>query len=80
MREAIESGLIALNDEDLINEFKSYTRNDLIDGSVDIRLTTRHFDLLTACCIAWQMRHHSRKVQEKDIEYRDEEKEVNIAI
>ncbi len=60
MREAIESGLIELNDKDLINEFKSYTRNDLIDNSPDVRLTTRHWDLLTACCIAWQMKDHAR--------------------
>jgi len=60
MREAIESGLIELNDKDLINEFKSYTRNDLIDREIDARLTTRHFDLLIACCIAWQMKDHAR--------------------
>lgn len=59
-REAIESGLVELNDEDLIAEMKSYTRNDLIDNPVDIRLTTRHFDLLIAFCLAWQMRHHAR--------------------
>jgi hypothetical protein len=51
LREAIESGLIELNDEDLINECKSYTRNDLIDNPVDIRLTTRHFDFVTACFV-----------------------------
>ncbi|SCB55047.1 Transposase [Bradyrhizobium shewense] len=27
----------------------------------DIRLTTRHFDLLIAAAIAWQMRHHATK-------------------
>jgi hypothetical protein len=78
LREAIESGLIALNDPDLINEAKGYTRNDLIDNPVDIRLTTRHFDLLTACCIAFQMRNHARP--KKEIAYRDEIKEVNLAI
>jgi hypothetical protein len=60
LREAIESGLIELNDEDLINEAKAYTRNDLIDNPVDVRLTTRHFDLLIACCIAWQMKNSAR--------------------
>lgn len=60
LREAIESGLIELNDENLINEAKSWTRNDIIDNPVDIRLTTRHFDLLTACAIAWQMREYAR--------------------
>ena len=60
LREAIESGLIELNDEDLIAEAKSYTRNDLIDTEPDIRLSTRHFDLLVACCIAWQMKNWAR--------------------
>lgn len=63
LREAIESGLLELNDENLINEAKAYTRNDVIDNAPDVRLTTRHFDLLTACCIAWQMRAHTRPVE-----------------
>lgn len=53
---AVEDGLIDLNDKDLIAECKSYTRNDLIDNEKDARLTTRHFDLLIAACIAWQMK------------------------
>lgn len=79
LREAIESGLIDLNDKDLINEVKSYTRNDLIDNPVDIRLTTRHFDLMIALAIAWQMRHHSRKKNEPTFSVSNE-KEVNNAI
>lgn len=59
-KEAVDSGLIELNDLDLINESKSYTRNDLIDDAPDARLTTRHFDLLTAAAIAWQMRTEAR--------------------
>jgi hypothetical protein len=55
---AVNDGLIELNDPDLISEAKSYTRNDLIDTENDPRLvpSTRHFDLLTAACIAWQMK------------------------
>lgn len=53
---AVEDGLIELNDEDLINECKSYSRNDVMDKEEDPRLTTRHFDLLIACAIAWQMK------------------------
>lgn len=80
LREAIESGLIELNDEDLINEAKSYTRNDLIDNAPDVRLTTRHFDLLTACAIAWQMKEHARPRKAlMDIE-NFEMKETNPAI
>jgi hypothetical protein len=54
-REAVESGLLSLNDEDLINEAKSYTRNDIIDNAPDIRLTTRHHDLLIACFVKGTM-------------------------
>jgi hypothetical protein len=62
LREAIDSGLIELNDIDLINELKGYTRNDLIDSPSDVRLTTRHFDLLIACAICWMMKDQSKKV------------------
>ena len=60
--EAIRDGLIELNDPDLIEEAKAFTRNDLIDRPEDPRLVstpTRHFDLLIAACIAWQMRNHA---------------------
>ncbi len=59
-RKACNDGLVALNDKDLIQEAKSYTRNDLIDNSPDPRdvsNATRHFDLLTAAAIAWQMKY-----------------------
>lgn len=80
LREAIENGLISLNDEDLINECKSYTRNDLIDNAPDVRLTTRHFDLLIACCIAWQMRVHARPAKKPMSAIRNYEEERNEAI
>lgn len=56
---AIADGFVALNDPDLIAEAMSYTRNDLIENEKDPRLTTRHFDLLTAFCIAWQMKDYA---------------------
>lgn len=55
-KKAVEDGLLELSDERLIDEARSYTRNDLMDRDVDARLTTRHFDLLTAAVIAWQMK------------------------
>ncbi len=58
-RKACNDGLVALNDKDLIQEAKSYTRNDLIDNSPDPRdvsNATRHFDLLCAAAISWQMK------------------------
>ena len=59
LAKAIEDGLLELNDIDLINEAKSYSRNDLLDDEPDARLSTRHFDLLMAVAIAWQMKDHS---------------------
>lgn len=54
---ALENGLIDLNDPDLIAEVRSYTTGDLMDREPDVRLTTRHFDMLMALCIAWSIRH-----------------------
>jgi len=56
LKTAIDKGLLELTDQDLINEAKSYTRDDLMDKEIDPRLSTRHFDLLIACAIAWQMK------------------------
>jgi len=81
LREAIESGLIELNDENLINECKGFTRNDLIDNPPDIRLTTRHWDLVTALAIAWQMKDETRVAKPKPSYFSKEDmKEVNNAI
>ena len=66
LKSAIEDGLIALNDPDLIQEAKSYTRNDVIDNPPDPRLTTRHFDMITACAIAWQMMNHAKAKKKYD--------------
>lgn len=66
---AINDGLLQLSDKDLIQEVSSYTRNDLMDRDEDPRLTTRHFDLLIACAIAWQMKDHA--TIKKEIKYED---------
>lgn len=66
-RKACNDGLVALNDKDLIQEAKSYTRNDLIDNNPDprdVNNPTRHFDLLTAACIAWQMKDLAEQSEE----------------
>lgn len=59
LRKAVDDGILLLEDEDLKNEAKSYSRDDLMDKPEDPRLTTRHFDLLTACAIAWQMKDYA---------------------
>ena len=47
-------GLIKINDERILMEMKHYTNDDLSDSSSS--MITRHFDLLTATVIAWQMK------------------------
>lgn len=59
LKEAVERGLLQIFDEDLLNEMKYYSLKDLntfklVDGM------TRHFDLLMACAIAWDMRIHAK--------------------
>ena len=65
LSKAIEDGLIELNDENLKNECMSYTRDDLMDNEVDPRLTTRHFDLLIACAIAFQLKDFVKPKEEE---------------
>ncbi len=76
---ACADGLIALNCPMLIAEAKSYTRNDLMDADEDVRLTTRHFDLLVAAAIAWQMKDYVN-ISEKEQLQRDAiQKEIDNA-
>lgn len=55
-KQAVEDGHLQLTDPDLIKEINSYTRDDLMDRDQDPRLVTRHFDLLMAAAIAYQMK------------------------
>lgn len=56
-RKAFNDGLIKIYDKDLLDEMRSYSIADLTDEQTN--LVTRHFDLLIAACIAWQMNRHS---------------------
>jgi hypothetical protein len=68
LSKAVDDGLLELNDINLINEAKSYSRDDVMDQEIDPRLTTRHFDLLTACAIAWMMKDFAEVPQDKQEE------------
>ncbi|MBT9175114.1 MAG: hypothetical protein DDT22_00788 [candidate division WS2 bacterium] len=65
LKQAVADGHLELSDPDLIEELKSYTRDDLMDREADPRLTTRHFDLLVSCFIAFQMRDYVEVKSEK---------------
>lgn len=67
-KKAVEDGHLELSDPDLIAESKAYTRDDLMDRDDDPRLVTRHFDLLMAAAIAWQMRNFAQTKKE-DVGY-----------
>jgi hypothetical protein len=60
-RKDYNDGLIKIYDADILREMKAYSNSDLNDSTVG--LITRHFDLLMATVIAWQMRKHSRVVK-----------------
>jgi hypothetical protein len=68
-KKAVEDGLLELSDADLIAEVRSYTRDDLMDKEEDARLTTRHFDLLIAGAIAWQMKDYAQVKKEDGTSY-----------
>lgn len=68
LAKAVEDGLIELNDPDLIDEARGYTRNDLIEMLRDPRKATRHFDLLMAAAIAYQTMPHVQKPKRNDPE------------
>ncbi len=65
-KKAVEDGLLELSDAALKAECMSYSRDDLMDGAIDSRLTTRHFDLLIAASIAWQMKSFAEAKKEDD--------------
>ena len=66
LSKAVEDGLLELNDKDLIAEAKSYTRDDLMDSDIDPRLTTRHFDILISCAIAYKMKDYAKKSDKEE--------------
>ena len=55
---AVNTGLLIIPDKDLVKELRSYTRTDMLNKAIDPRLTKRHFDLLMALAIAWQMKDY----------------------
>lgn len=79
LSKAVEDGLVELNDPALIAEARGYTRGDLMDKEIDPRLTTRHFDLLTACCIAWSIRNFVKVKEKPAINYFAPKERVNPA-
>jgi len=68
-RKDYNDGMVKIYDVNVLKEMRSYTTADLNDTQVG--MVTRHFDLLMAVVIAWQMRKYST------FNYVDEEIEVD---
>jgi hypothetical protein len=75
LKKAVESGHLEISDEDLKAELRSYSRDDLLDKDEDARLTTRHFDLLIACAIAYQIKDFAQVKKESITSYNQTEYE-----
>ena len=53
-RRDYNDGIVHIYDQQVLKEMKSYSNSDVIERPSNI---TRHFDLLTATCIAWAMKN-----------------------
>lgn len=56
-RKDFNEGYITIKDERILKEMLAFTNSDLQDART--QAITRHFDLLTATCIAYQMKDHA---------------------
>jgi len=60
-----QNNLIKIYDEQLLKEMRAFNVNDM-DDQPATALATRHFDLLTAAAIGWQMRKHAIPAESDD--------------
>jgi hypothetical protein len=60
LADAFETAELKCHDLGIILEGKAYNKEDSLIGNNDTA-TTRHFDLLIACGIAWQMRIYAKR-------------------
>lgn len=60
-RSAYENGELEVPSLALLLEMRTFTKRDLETASrkSEVEGVTRHFDLLRAACIAWEMRHYA---------------------
>ena len=75
LRAAVEDGLLIISDPRILKEMRSFTHSDADElGSSRQGHSTKHFDLLMACAIAWGMRKYAR-VKEVATDYQQPEYE-----
>ena len=69
-RKAYNDGMIEITSLELLKEMRAYTDMDLQDTRVG--LATRHFDLLTAAVIGYQMKKYVRLGTSSDYDWEEE--------
>lgn len=70
-RKDYNDGKIKIYDKNVLKDMRSYTTSDLTDTQYG--LVTRHFDLLMAVVIGWQMRKHATFRDTRNDTYEEEE-------
>ncbi len=76
LKTAVEDGHLVIYDIRILKEMRSFTYTDADDmGSSRVGHSTKHFDLLMACAIAWAMRKHAR-VRVVPTDYKQQEYET----
>lgn len=66
-RRDYNDGIIHIFDKQVLKEMKSYNNSDIIENPNS--MVTRHFDLLTAVVIAWQMKNVLRDPKIATVQY-----------
>lgn len=65
LKEAIEDGVLKIYSKRVLLELRAYDKRHLNELKSD-EDTTKHYDLLTALAIAWEMRKHIAKFKKDD--------------
>lgn len=67
-KDAVQSEVepLVILDKSVLHEAVAYSKTDLKLTDKEQQKMTRHFDLLTASCIAWQMRDHAETYQDEN--------------
>ena len=68
-RRDYNDGLVHIYDEQVLKEMKSYSNSDITENIKSN--ITRHFDLLTAVVIAWQMKNEIKERNMASVVYHD---------
>lgn len=66
-RRDYNDGIVHIYDKNVLKEMKSYNNSDIIENPNS--MVTRHFDLLTAVVIAWQLRNVLREPKTAVVQY-----------